>query len=281
MRTTMTFGEAVTEVRDRVNEASSEDLWSDEAIIRYLDQGLRALCRTRGVEETWLQYLDETDQMNYPADIKQLLRAYYVTTTVDSGTATSGTTISLTDTGKTWTVNEYIGDYLVITAGTGNGQIRRITSNTATALTVATGTAPDTTSTYTIYQGRFSESPLIFAGRDFSVHDGLMTFEDEMDGVIVLLGTRLPEVWTADEDPMDLTEEYVVGAVEYATAMCYYKDENVVLAQQHMALFAEIRQRWEYNPSIQPITIMDTWSGNGSGYRPRHELDEYDGWTRP
>jgi hypothetical protein len=50
-----------------------------------------------------------------------------------------------------------------------------------------------------------------------------------------------------------------VGAVEYATAMCYYKDENVTLAQQHMALFAEVRQRWEYNPSVQPILISSTW----------------------
>jgi hypothetical protein len=87
----------------------------------------------------------------------------------------------------------------------------------------------------------------------------LMNFEDEMDGVIVLLGTRLPDPWTADEDTMDLTEEYVVGAVEYATAMCYYKDENVALAGVHLALFSEIRQRWEYNVSIQPITIASTW----------------------
>jgi hypothetical protein len=56
-----------------------------------------------------------------------------------------------------------------------------------------------------------------------------------------------------------LTDEYAVGAVEYATAMCYYKDQEVGLAQQHMALFAEVRQRWEYNPSIQPITVQDTW----------------------
>jgi hypothetical protein len=256
----MTFGEGIIEVRDRLNEASSTDLWEDSAIIRYLDQGMRAICRTRGVEETWLQYLASTDQMNYPADWKQLLRAYYVTSTVDSGTATSGAATSLTDTSKTWTVNDYVGDFLVITAGTGSGQVRRITSNTANALTVATWTVqPIIASAYTIYQGRLSESPLIFAGTDFSVHDGLMNFEDEMDGVIVLLGTRLPDPWTADEDTMDLTEEYVVGAVEYATAMCYYKDENVALAGVHLALFSEIRQRWEYNVSIQPITIASTW----------------------
>ena len=256
----MTFGEAVIECKDRLNEASSTDLWSTESIVRYLDQGQRAMCRTRGIEETWLQYIHDSDQMNYPADWKQLLRAYYVTSVVESGTASSGGATSLTDTGKTWTVNDYVGDFLVVTAGTGSGQVRRITSNTATALTVATWTVnPIIASTYTIYQGRLSESPMIFVGTDFDVHDGLMTFHFNADGVIVLLGTRLPDPWAADEDTMDLTEEYVVGAIEYATAMCYYKDENVVLAQQHMALFAEVRQRFEYNPSVQPTVIADTW----------------------
>ena len=258
----MTYEEALVEVRDRVNESSSTDLWSDASIIRYLDQGMRAMCRTRGVEETWLQYLASTDQMNYPSDIKQLLRAYEITTTVDSGTATAGGATSLTDTGKTWTVNDYVGDFLAITGGTGSGQVRRITSNTATALTVATWTSnPSTDSTYKIYQGRLSESPMIYAGTEFDVHDGLMTFHDDVDGVIVLLGTRLPDHLIAGAT-MDLTDEYAVGAVEYATAMCYYKDEAVVLAQQHMALFSEVRQRFEYNPSLQPTTIADTWYPN-------------------
>jgi hypothetical protein len=39
----------------------------------------------------------------------------------------------------------------------------------------------------------------------------------------------------------------------------YYKDEQVTLAQQHMALFAEVRQRFEYSVSIQPTVIADTW----------------------
>jgi hypothetical protein len=99
---------------------------------------------------------------------------------------------------------------------------------------------------------------MIYAGTEFDVHDGLMSFHDDVDGVIVLLGTRLPDHLIAGA-AMDLTDEYAVGAVEYATAMCYYKDEAIALAQQHMALFSEVRQRFEYNPSIQPTTIADTW----------------------
>jgi hypothetical protein len=267
----MTYEEALVEVRDRVNESSSTDLWADSAIIRYLDQGMRAMCRTRGVEETWLQYLASSDQMNYPSDWKQLLRAYYVTSVVESGTATSGGATSLTDTANTWTVNECVGDFLVITGGTGSGQVRRITSNTANALTVATWTTnPSSDSTYELYEGRLANSPLIFVGTDFNVHDGLMTFDSNIHGVIVLLGTRLPDHLIAGAT-MDLTDEYAVGAVEYATAMCYYKDENVVLAQSHMALFAEVRQRWEYNPSVQPITVADTWYGSQNTVHYKHE----------
>lgn len=87
---------------------------------------------------------------------------------LDSGTASSGainTTSgiaglrngSLTDTTKTWTTtqngaNSPLGNFVLITGGTGAGQARAITNNTATVLTVAPAwtTAPDATSTYSI-----------------------------------------------------------------------------------------------------------------------------------
>ncbi len=70
----------------------------------------------------------------------------------DSGTATSGGATTLTDTAKTYTVNANAGRALVITGGTGAGQARKISSNTATVNTVSTAwvTNPDATSTYAI-----------------------------------------------------------------------------------------------------------------------------------
>lgn len=68
-----------------------------------------------------------------------------------SGTATAGAATTLTDVGKAWTVNALANLQVRITGGTGAGQVRVITSNTATALTVAAwGTNPDVTSTYAI-----------------------------------------------------------------------------------------------------------------------------------
>lgn len=54
-----------------------------------------------------------------------------------NGTATSGTTTTLTDTASSWIVNQYANHDVIIESGTGAGQRRRITSNTATALTLA------------------------------------------------------------------------------------------------------------------------------------------------
>jgi hypothetical protein len=77
-----------------------------------------------------------------------------------TGTATAGSSTTLTDTGKTFTVNQYLSApgsatyQLHITGGTGSGQRRRISGNTATVLTVKPNwvTAPDATSTYEIIQ---------------------------------------------------------------------------------------------------------------------------------
>lgn len=67
------------------------------------------------------------------------------------GTVTGNVSVTtLGDTTKNWRVNQWAGKRVVITSGTGQRQELTIASNTANILTFATGTAPDTTSTYTI-----------------------------------------------------------------------------------------------------------------------------------
>lgn len=69
-----------------------------------------------------------------------------------SGTATGGTAITLVDSTKTWTVNEFRYKRVRIIAGTGVDQVRRIASNTADTITVETDwdTNPDATSEYEV-----------------------------------------------------------------------------------------------------------------------------------
>ena len=70
---------------------------------------------------------------------------------LDSGTAESGSATTLVDNDKTWTTDQWANKVVVIIAGTGSGQTRKITSNDATTLTVpAWITNPDATSQYVI-----------------------------------------------------------------------------------------------------------------------------------
>jgi hypothetical protein len=69
-----------------------------------------------------------------------------------TGTATSATSTTLVNSAKTWTTNQWSNYQVRITAGTGIGQVRNISSNTGTTLTVsaAWSTTLDATSQYAI-----------------------------------------------------------------------------------------------------------------------------------
>ena len=99
-----------------------------------------------------------TTLANMPASIGTDARLMATPSWVDSayvsfatGTATSATGTTLVNSAKTWTTNQWTNYQVRITGGTGAGQIRTISSNTGTTLTVATwSTTPDATSVYSI-----------------------------------------------------------------------------------------------------------------------------------
>src|SRR5438445_278521 len=76
------------------------------------------------------------------------------TATNETGTASGGTSTTLVDASEKWATNLWAGRPDSITAGTGAGQTRAVTSNTATTLTVSPAwtTTPDATSKYVILQ---------------------------------------------------------------------------------------------------------------------------------
>lgn len=69
-----------------------------------------------------------------------------------TGTATSATLTTIVNTAKTWTTNQWSNYQIRIVSGTGAGQIRSISSNTADTITVSAAwtTTPDNTSSYSI-----------------------------------------------------------------------------------------------------------------------------------
>lgn len=81
-----------------------------------------------------------------------------------SGTSSGGnSTTEMNDTSKSWATNAFANKVVIITFGTGIGQIKKISSNTATAITLADGyvfdTVPDTTSQYVICEKGYRYVP--------------------------------------------------------------------------------------------------------------------------
>jgi hypothetical protein len=109
-----------------------------------------------------------------------------VSATNDSGTSSgSNTSTTLNDTSKSWTTNIFADHNVAITGGTGSGQTRTISGNTATELTVSSAwtTTPDATSTYhitgTTEAGKFGNGGN-FDGADDYVNIGSPTVLDDM-----------------------------------------------------------------------------------------------------
>lgn len=111
---------------------------------------------------------------------------------LDSGTAESGGASTITDTNKAWTTDQWIDHYVKTTGGTGSGQVRLITANTATQLTVDTawGTQPDATTTYQILQQKFKTVRIPIEGNTTALSTTLASIGSSQ---IPNLDTFLPE----------------------------------------------------------------------------------------
>lgn len=105
--------------------------------------------------------LEEIESFVFEKDLNRRLM-YLISVDEDEsqGTATGGTTTTLSDSTQTWTSNIFTGYTLWIYEGTGAGQFARISSNTTDTLTFEEiGTAPDDTSQYRIINDiRYNET---------------------------------------------------------------------------------------------------------------------------
>lgn len=100
---------------------------------------------------TWASLSNTGLLANWISDGRMCSTSAVSTAPFATGTATAGGSTSISNTAKTWTVNQWANFQVRITGGTGAGQTRLITSNTATALTTsAFAVAPDVTSVYSI-----------------------------------------------------------------------------------------------------------------------------------
>lgn len=106
---------------------------------------------------------------------------------VETGTATSGSTTTVVDSGANWATNQWAGYTCEITAGAGVGESKAVTSNTATTLTTATFTATiDNTSVYAIYKDSLTAVravPGAIAAHDTAIKETSVT--DAGNGIVI------------------------------------------------------------------------------------------------
>lgn len=115
---------------------------------------------------------------------------------VDTGVADDTSLVNrLDDSSKDWPVNAFMNLIVEITGGTGEEQIRKIASNTATSLVPVTNfaTAPDSTSTYRIgFFGKMAGDithlgGMALTGRDISLDFKALT-DDSIKGLLKSIG---------------------------------------------------------------------------------------------
>jgi hypothetical protein len=129
------------------------------------------------------------DMLSRPRPAGGFVPGFEAATTV-TGTATSGSTASLTKTGAGWTTNQFVGYLLTITGGTGSGQRRWVASNTATVLTVnyAFLTAPDATSTFSLDPPGLDAAPGCYDGFDTYLPGGSANADGATGNCLEMIG---------------------------------------------------------------------------------------------
>jgi len=115
---------------------------------------------------------------------------------IDTGVADATSAVNhLDDSAKDWPVDAFVNLIVEITGGTGEGQIRKIASNTATSLVPVTDftAAPDATSTYRIgFFGKMASDITAWGGtaltgRDVSLDLKALT-DDSIKGLLKSIG---------------------------------------------------------------------------------------------
>ena len=160
-----------------------------------------------------------------------------------TGQLTSATETAATLTGAGWTEDELIGSAIMITGGTGAGQVVTITDNTATEITVADWPEadPDGTSTFAIV-----EATALTAGADFN-HD--------MTGGKAKYGTLTPiaggAIATGDTLEGFATSYAITGGTKL------YAGERRMMIMSFMGPGKELKsgtESWLYIPRMRVVS---------------------------
>ena len=130
--------------------------------------------RTSGIRSDVVSRPDVEDHIERAeVFVCRLTKNIYYNHNLEDESVTSATDNTLTSTGSTWGVNQWSGQYVYLTSGTGSRQFRKIISNTADTLTINRDwhVNPDATSSFSIFYVPKSFNPFVDATLD-DAYDG-------------------------------------------------------------------------------------------------------------
>ena len=177
------------------------------------------------------------------------------------GTATSGSTTTIVDTSKSWTVNQLAGFTVYIEKGTNTGQSRVIQSNTSNTITVASayGTAIDNTSQYSVAGG----DSLDVSKDDGQKVMGLGKFEEKL----LVFKERSTYQLTFDSTNVPIVQQIsnAVGCVSHRTVESvendvFYLSNDGVRTFGYVANIPNVIRTNKLSSKIEPEIQNINWS---------------------
>lgn len=142
--------------------------------------------------------------------------------TAEGGSSDTGTNLgTLNDIDKSWTTNEYQNDAILITAGTGSGQFRKIISNTSTQIVVTPTwtTTVDNTSQYEIYSEDITEKTFecnAVLNTDIELLENLSELKKTCRGSLPYIqGKYTLIIEKADSSVMSFDEDNIIGTEDF------------------------------------------------------------------
>ena len=97
----------------------------------------------------------------------------------DSGTSTGGSLTTVEDSGKGWSIDQWAGNFVLMKSGANDGEMRKISSNTSTVLTVYTFDNAVLLDDYEIVQPMVKETGTATGGDTISLDDSAKDWADD------------------------------------------------------------------------------------------------------
>ena len=224
----MTLTDALSQVRSTIAEPTP-GYWLDAELNTYINEGLHAMCESKGIEDVQRLVLDADLRIGLPALAKYVESVYFYPI---EGVFTFVRTAPATPT---------VGDKYI------DSTTMRLYSRTATAW---------------VEQDLSAKESLRETRRLSEIRDDYMVFTEKLSGLLEVFMYRFPTPLASPTDAMELPESYCAGVVAYATAQAVLKDDNFNQFDRRMQEFVRVRLAWEKERSMRPSRFVSLWGGN-------------------